>query len=77
MQQGGICRKRLNMSIRKHCWKLPLNASRQIYFNQSNQNELIDYVRKTYGDELNFYGKSFRKMQFGGGRIQKNGTVYY
>ena len=25
----------------------------------------------------NFYGKSFRKMQFGGGRIRKNGTVYY
>ena len=46
-------------------------------FQSKQSNELIDYVRKTYGDELEFYGKSFRKMQFGGGRIRKNGTVYY
>ena len=46
-------------------------------FQSKQSNELIDYVRKTYGDELEFLWESFRKMQFGEERIRKNGMEYY
>lgn len=45
---------------------------------KTNQAQMaIEYVRKKYGDELEFYGQNFLKTLYGEGKTTKNGTVRF